>query len=45
MIPYYYTYHKRLEGSPKIEAFYEFLKEVTKIWDWPGKEKAPANKL
>lgn len=45
IIPYYYTYHKRLEGSPKIEAFYEFLKEVTKIWDWPGKENAPTNKL
>jgi DNA-binding transcriptional LysR family regulator len=35
---YYYTYHKRLEGSPKIEAFYEFLKEISKVWDWPGKE-------
>ncbi|MGV8948328.1 MAG: LysR family transcriptional regulator [Candidatus Paracaedibacter sp.] len=35
---YYYTYHKRLEGSPKIEAFYEFLKEVTKIWDCSEKE-------
>lgn len=45
IIPYYYTYHKRLEGSPKIEAFYDFLKEVTKIWDWPGKENTPANKL
>jgi len=37
---YYYTYHKRLEGSPKIEAFYEFLKEVTKVWEWREKEKA-----
>jgi DNA-binding transcriptional LysR family regulator len=27
-ISYYYTYHKRLEGSPKIKAFYEFLKEI-----------------
>ena len=45
MVPYYYTYHKRLEGSPKVEAFYDFLKEVTKIWDWPGKENTPANKL
>lgn len=39
---YYYTYHKRLEGSPKIEAFYEFLKEITKVWEWPGKEGASA---
>ena len=30
---YYYTYHKRLAGSPKIEAFYEFLKEISKIWE------------
>jgi DNA-binding transcriptional LysR family regulator len=27
-ISYYYTYHKRLEGSPKIKAFYEYLKEI-----------------
>ncbi|MGV8948327.1 MAG: LysR family transcriptional regulator [Candidatus Paracaedibacter sp.] len=32
---YYYTYHRRLEGSPKIEAFYGFLKEITKVWEWP----------
>ena len=24
----YFTHHKRLEGSPNIEAFYECLKEV-----------------
>jgi DNA-binding transcriptional LysR family regulator len=35
VVPYYYTYHKRLEGSPKIEAFYEFLKDITKIWERP----------
>jgi DNA-binding transcriptional LysR family regulator len=35
---YYYTYHRRLEGSPKIEAFYEFLKEITKVWEWPEKK-------
>ncbi len=34
-VPYYYTYHKRLEGSPKIMAFHEFLKEVVKIWQRP----------
>ena len=38
IISYYYIYHKRLEGSPKIEAFYKFLKEINKIWDWQ-KEK------
>ncbi len=35
-IPYYYTYHKRLEGSPKIQAFHEFLKDVVKVWQRPG---------
>jgi DNA-binding transcriptional LysR family regulator len=34
VISYYYTYHKRLEGSPKIETFYKFLKEITKVWEW-----------
>lgn len=34
-IPYYFTYHKNLEGSPKIQAFYEFLKEVSKVWQRP----------
>ncbi|MDF3033079.1 MAG: Bacterial regulatory helix-turn-helix protein lysR family,ligand-binding protein LysR family [Alphaproteobacteria bacterium] len=33
IMSYYYTYHKRLEGSPKIEAFYEFLKDITKVWE------------
>jgi len=37
-IPYYYTYHKRLEGSPKIQAFHEFLKDVVKVWQRPGKK-------
>jgi DNA-binding transcriptional LysR family regulator len=31
-IPYYYTYHKSLEGSLKIQVFYEFLKEVSMVW-------------
>ncbi|MBM3632683.1 MAG: LysR family transcriptional regulator [Alphaproteobacteria bacterium] len=35
IVSYYYSYHKRLEGSPKINAFYEFLKEITKIWEHP----------
>lgn len=34
IITYYFTYHRRLAGSPKIEAFYDFLKEITKVWDW-----------
>lgn len=34
-IPYYYTYHKRLENSPKIHAFHDFLKEVSNIWKRP----------
>jgi DNA-binding transcriptional LysR family regulator len=33
IISYYYIYHKRLEGSLKIEAFYNFLKEINKIWE------------
>ncbi len=33
VIPYYLTYHRRLEGSPKIKAFYDFLKkEVVDAW-------------
>ena len=32
-IPYYFTYHPRLEGSPKIKVFYKFLKEeAVNIW-------------
>lgn len=42
IVSYYYTYHRRLEGSPKIEAFYEFLKEITKIWEWPEKKNISA---
>jgi DNA-binding transcriptional LysR family regulator len=38
IVSYYFTYHKRLEGSPKIEVFYEFLKEITKVWEWRDKE-------
>ncbi|MBM3633170.1 MAG: LysR family transcriptional regulator [Alphaproteobacteria bacterium] len=34
-IPYYFTYHKSLEGSPKIQAFYTFLKEVAEVWRRP----------
>lgn len=30
IIPYYYTYHCRLEDAPKIHVFYEFLKEIVK---------------
>ena len=37
-VSYYYIYHRRLEGSPKIEAFYEFLKEIAKVWEWRDKE-------
>jgi DNA-binding transcriptional LysR family regulator len=29
-VSYYYIYHKRLEGSPKVQAFYEFLKTIFK---------------
>ncbi len=45
IISYYYTYHKRLEGSPKIEVFYEFLKEISKVWERPGKEAVPSKSL
>lgn len=32
IIPYYLTHHRRLEGSPKIKVFYDFLiKEVIDI--------------
>jgi DNA-binding transcriptional LysR family regulator len=34
-VSYYYTYHKRLEGSPKIQAFQEFLEEVCQVWKKP----------
>lgn len=34
-LPYYFTYHKSLEGSPKIQAFYTFLKEVAHVWQRP----------
>ncbi len=42
IISYYYTYHKRLEGSPKVEAFYEFLKEATKVWEWREEKNVSA---
>lgn len=29
-IPHYFIYHRRLEGSPKVQAFHEFLKEIVK---------------
>lgn len=35
IVPYYYTYHKRLEGSPKVQAFHEFLQEICQIWVKP----------
>jgi DNA-binding transcriptional LysR family regulator len=34
-IPYYFTYHKRLEGSQKIKVFHEFMKEIVKDWERP----------
>lgn len=30
-VSYYYIYHKRLEGSPKIKAFYEYLKDIYRV--------------
>jgi DNA-binding transcriptional LysR family regulator len=36
-VPYYITYHKRLMGSPKIQAFHEFMKEIAKVWVPPKK--------
>jgi len=33
VVSYYYSFHKRLEGSPKIEAFYDFLKDITRVWE------------
>ena len=41
-IPYYFTYHKSLEGSPKVLAFYEFLKEVSKVWTRPDEKGLPS---
>jgi DNA-binding transcriptional LysR family regulator len=35
-IPYYFTYHKRLDDSPKIKEFYLFLKELCQIWHRPS---------
>jgi DNA-binding transcriptional LysR family regulator len=32
-VSYYYSFHKRLAGTPKIEAFYDFLKDITKVWE------------
>ena len=34
-VPYYFTYHRRLEGSPKVQAFHEFMKESVKVWERP----------
>jgi len=34
-IPYYFTYHKSLEGSPKVQVFHEFLKGIRKVWERP----------
>jgi DNA-binding transcriptional LysR family regulator len=37
-IPYYFTYHRRLEGSQKVRAFHDFLKDVVKVWERPEKK-------
>jgi DNA-binding transcriptional LysR family regulator len=37
VVPYYLTYHRRLEGSPKVQAFQKFLKQVAKVWERPKK--------
>lgn len=34
-IPYYYTYHRRLQETPKVQVFYEFMKKVVKDWQRP----------
>lgn len=45
VIPYYFTYHRRLEGSPKIKAFYDFLKEeVVDVWQRAGISNNALNK-
>lgn len=44
-VPYYFTYHRRLEGSPKIKVFYEFMKEITKGWDKPDIKLEPTNEI
>lgn len=42
IISYYFTYHRRLEGSPKIKVFYDFLKEeIVKGWDRPESHNNP----
>lgn len=38
-IPYYFTYHKRLEGSKKIIVFHELMKEIVKDWERPESHK------
>lgn len=37
--PYYFTYHRRLEGSPKVKAFHDFFQEVIKVWGRPDLPK------
>jgi DNA-binding transcriptional LysR family regulator len=40
IIPYYFTYHRHLEGTPKVKAFYDFLKEdVANIWQRSDKQQ------
>jgi DNA-binding transcriptional LysR family regulator len=34
-IPYYYAYHRRLDGSPKIKVFHDFLKEAIRTRQRP----------
>jgi DNA-binding transcriptional LysR family regulator len=38
-IPYYFTYHKRLENSQKIKVFHDFMKEIVKDWERPESHK------
>lgn len=38
-IPYYYAYHRRLGGSPKIKAFHDFLKEAIRTRQRPKSHK------
>lgn len=35
-IPYYYAYHRRLDDSPKIKVFHNFLKEATRTRQRPN---------
>ena len=39
-IPHYFTYHRRLDNSPKVHVFHEFMKEIVK----PFQMVAPSKK-